>query len=78
MRQRACTSEMIFDVRTLLVYLGSLMTLEPGDLVLTGTPAGVALARPEPRPYLRDGDVIELTAAGLGAQRTPFAAHAAR
>jgi 2-keto-4-pentenoate hydratase/2-oxohepta-3-ene-1,7-dioic acid hydratase in catechol pathway len=78
LRQRACTSEMVFDVPTLLVHLSSLMTLEPGDLVLTGTPAGVAVTRPEPRPYLRDGDVMELTATGLGAQRTPFAAHAAR
>ncbi len=70
-RQRACTSEMVFDVPALLVYLGGLMTLEPGDLVLTGTPAGVAVARPEPRPFLRDGDVMELTATGLGAQRNP-------
>jgi 2-keto-4-pentenoate hydratase/2-oxohepta-3-ene-1,7-dioic acid hydratase in catechol pathway len=76
-RQHARTSEMVFDVPTLLIYLSGLMTLEPGDLILTGTPAGVAVARPEPKPYLRDGDVIELTATGLGAQRTPFAAHAA-
>jgi 2-keto-4-pentenoate hydratase/2-oxohepta-3-ene-1,7-dioic acid hydratase in catechol pathway len=76
-RQHARTSEMVFDVPTLLTFLCSLMTLEPGDLILTGTPAGVAVARPEPKPYLRDGDVMELTASGLGAQRTPFAAHAA-
>ena len=76
-RQRARTSEMVFDVPTLVTYLCSLMTLEPGDLIITGTPAGVAVARPEPKPYLRDGDVMELTATGLGEQRTPFAAHAA-
>jgi 2-keto-4-pentenoate hydratase/2-oxohepta-3-ene-1,7-dioic acid hydratase in catechol pathway len=77
-RQHACTSEMVFDVPTLLVCLAGLMTLEPGDLILTGTPAGVAVTRPEPRPYLCDGDVLELGATGLGAQRTPFAADAAR
>jgi 2-keto-4-pentenoate hydratase/2-oxohepta-3-ene-1,7-dioic acid hydratase in catechol pathway len=71
-RQHACTSEMVFDVPALLVYLAGLMTLEPGDLILTGTPAGVAVSRAEPKPYLRHGDVIELTATGLGAQRTPF------
>jgi 2-keto-4-pentenoate hydratase/2-oxohepta-3-ene-1,7-dioic acid hydratase in catechol pathway len=71
-RQHACTSEMVFDVPALLVYLAGLMTLEPGDLILTGTPAGVAVSRPEPKPYLRHGDVIVLTATGLGAQRTPF------
>jgi 2-keto-4-pentenoate hydratase/2-oxohepta-3-ene-1,7-dioic acid hydratase in catechol pathway len=46
------------------------MTLEPGDLVLTGTPAGVAAGRPEPRPYLRAGDVVEAEVHGLGRQRT--------
>ena len=46
------------------------MTLEPGDLVLTGTPGGVAATSPEPKPFLRDGDVVELQVAGLGRQRT--------
>ncbi|MGV9662795.1 fumarylacetoacetate hydrolase family protein [Nocardia niigatensis] len=46
------------------------MTLEPGDLVLTGTPAGVAVSRLEPKPYLRDGDVVVVEVAGLGRQQT--------
>ncbi|GAB3439284.1 hypothetical protein GCM10027517_12480 [Phycicoccus ginsengisoli] len=46
------------------------MTLEAGDVVLTGTPAGVAMGRPEPRPYLRHGQVVEADGGLLGRQRT--------
>jgi 2-keto-4-pentenoate hydratase/2-oxohepta-3-ene-1,7-dioic acid hydratase in catechol pathway len=45
------------------------MTLYPGDVINTGTPAGVALGDPERRPYLRAGDVVELEIDGLGQQR---------
>jgi 2-keto-4-pentenoate hydratase/2-oxohepta-3-ene-1,7-dioic acid hydratase in catechol pathway len=45
------------------------MTLEPGDLVLTGTPAGVAMAHPEPRPYLRHGDLVQADGGVLGRHR---------
>ncbi|MFE3192499.1 fumarylacetoacetate hydrolase family protein [Nocardia sp. NPDC059240] len=69
-RQSGSTGDMVSGVGELLVYLSSLMTLEPGDLVLTGTPAGVAVSRPEPKPYLRDGDVIVVEVAGLGRQQT--------
>lgn len=71
LRQRGSTEDMAFSVAELLRYLSGLMTLEPGDLVLTGTPAGVAAGRPDPKPFLRDGDVVELEVAGLGRQRTP-------
>lgn len=72
-RQSGATSLMAFGVGELLAYLSSLMTLEPGDLVLTGTPGGVAAWRPDPKPYLRDGDVVEAEVRGLGQQRTPVA-----
>lgn len=70
-RQRASTSLMAYGVGELLAYVSTLMTLEPGDLVLTGTPGGVAAGRPDPKPYLREGDVVEAEVAGLGRQCTP-------
>jgi len=45
------------------------MVLAPGDVVNTGTPAGVALGQPDPKPYLRRNDVVELEIDGLGRQR---------
>lgn len=70
-RQSGSTSLMAHGVGELLAYVSTLMTLEPGDLLLTGTPAGVAAGRPEPKPFLRAGDVVEAEVAGLGRQRTP-------
>ena len=64
---------MAYGVGELLAYVSSLMTLEPGDLVLTGTPGGVAAGRPEPKPFLRHGDVVHAEVSGLGSQRTPVA-----
>jgi 2-keto-4-pentenoate hydratase/2-oxohepta-3-ene-1,7-dioic acid hydratase in catechol pathway len=69
-RQDDSTRDMIFGVADLLCYASGVMTLEPGDLVVTGTPAGVAMAQPEPRPYLRHGDVVELDGGVLGSHRT--------
>ncbi|PWW46367.1 fumarylacetoacetate hydrolase family protein [Melaminivora alkalimesophila] len=63
------TRDFIFPVPDVLSYISRFMTLEPGDVVLTGTPAGVGLGqRPEPR-FLRPGDVMRLGATGLGEQR---------
>jgi 2-keto-4-pentenoate hydratase/2-oxohepta-3-ene-1,7-dioic acid hydratase in catechol pathway len=73
-RQSSSTSEMVVRVADILCYLSTLMTLEPGDLVLTGTPAGVAVSRAEPKPFLRHGDLVELEVSGLGVQRTPVRA----
>jgi 2-keto-4-pentenoate hydratase/2-oxohepta-3-ene-1,7-dioic acid hydratase in catechol pathway len=67
-RQNGNTKDMIFDVPYLIWYLSRHMVLEPGDVINTGTPAGVALGLPG-HPYLRSGDVIELTIDGLGGQR---------
>jgi len=50
-------------------YLSQFMVLEPGDVINTGTPAGVALGHPDPKPYLRAGQVVELGISGLGTQR---------
>jgi 2-keto-4-pentenoate hydratase/2-oxohepta-3-ene-1,7-dioic acid hydratase in catechol pathway len=67
-RQRGNTADMVFDVNYLIWYLSQIMVLEAGDLINTGTPAGVSLGH-ENVPYLEAGDVIELLADGLGAQR---------
>ena len=68
--QDSSTSQMVFGVAHLVWYLSQFMVLEPGDVVNTGTPAGVALGQPDPKPYLRAGDVVELEISGLGRQRT--------
>ncbi|MCU1617141.1 MAG: putative hydrolase [Frankiales bacterium] len=67
-RQNGSTADMIFPVLEVLRYVSRFMVLNPGDLVNTGTPAGVALALPG-TPYLRPGDAVELEIDGLGRQR---------
>ncbi|MFB7451246.1 fumarylacetoacetate hydrolase family protein [Streptomyces sp. NPDC056194] len=67
-RQNGHTKNMIFDVAYLVWYLSQYMVLRPGDVINTGTPAGVALGLPG-TPYLRAGDTVELTIDGLGTQR---------
>jgi 2-keto-4-pentenoate hydratase/2-oxohepta-3-ene-1,7-dioic acid hydratase in catechol pathway len=67
-RQESSTNQMIFGVAELLSHLSRFMTLLPGDLVSTGTPAGVAMGQ-EPPPYLRAGDVVALGIEGLGSSR---------
>jgi 2-keto-4-pentenoate hydratase/2-oxohepta-3-ene-1,7-dioic acid hydratase in catechol pathway len=66
-RQDSSTKDMIFDVPTLVYELSQVTVLEPGDLINTGTPEGVALSGRF--PYLRPGDVVELEIDGLGRQR---------
>src|SRR5260370_21094046 len=65
LRQNSSTSNMIFDVATLVSYVRQLMTLLPGDIISTGTPAGGGLGL-NPPTYLRAGDVVELGIEGLG------------
>jgi 2-keto-4-pentenoate hydratase/2-oxohepta-3-ene-1,7-dioic acid hydratase in catechol pathway len=67
-RQDGSTADMIFGVDHVVWYLSQFMVLEPGDVINTGTPAGVALGMPD-HPYLRSGDVMELWIDGLGRQR---------
>jgi 2-keto-4-pentenoate hydratase/2-oxohepta-3-ene-1,7-dioic acid hydratase in catechol pathway len=69
LRQNGSTKDMVFGVGEIIHYLSQFMVLEPGDLINTGTPAGVALGKPDPKPYLREGDVVELEIDGLGRQR---------
>lgn len=68
-RQDGTTADLVFGVAEVLAYLSGLMTLEPGDVVVTGTPAGVAMARPDERSYLRAGDVVVADGGILGWQR---------
>ena len=66
-RQDGTTADMVFGPAELVRYLSQFMVLHPGDVISTGTPAGVALGTGA--PYLRAGDVVELAAEGLGSQR---------
>lgn len=68
-RQQSSTANMIFDVPTLVSYVSEFMTLLPGDVISTGTPAGVGLGM-KPNPvYLKEGDVVELGMERLGESR---------
>ncbi len=66
--QNGNSSKMIFNVYYVVHYLSQFMTLEAGDVILTGTPPGVALGMKEPK-YLKEGDVVELSIENLGSQR---------
>lgn len=68
MRQMASTRDMVFNVNLLIAYVTSVMTLEPGDLLFTGTPAGVG--------PLEDGDLVEVEIEGLGKLSNPVKAEA--
>jgi 2-keto-4-pentenoate hydratase/2-oxohepta-3-ene-1,7-dioic acid hydratase in catechol pathway len=71
LRQDGNTKDMIFGIEHLVWYLSQFMVLRPGDVINTGTPAGVALGRAG-TPYLRAGDVVEVEIDGLGRQRQVF------
>lgn len=66
MRQMASTREMMFSVEQLIAFISSVMTLTPGDLILTGTPAGIG--------PLNDGDTVEVSVEGIGSLSNPVAA----
>ncbi|MBW5484744.1 fumarylacetoacetate hydrolase family protein [Streptomyces bambusae] len=72
LKQDGSTSDQIFPVGEVVRYLSRFMTLYPGDVIVTGTPAGVAMGQPEPKPYLRAGDVVEVEIDRLGRQRQEF------
>jgi 2-keto-4-pentenoate hydratase/2-oxohepta-3-ene-1,7-dioic acid hydratase in catechol pathway len=67
-RQTGSTATMIFDPYVIVHYLSQFLVLEPGDLILTGTPPGVGMGFDPPR-YLQPGDIVELGIDGLGTQR---------
>lgn len=71
-RQSSNTKNLIFAVGELVRYVSRFMVLEPGDLINTGTPGGVALATGRPEDYLKPGDIVELGITGLGSQRLRF------
>ena len=66
--QRGHSGSMIFTVAQIISHLSELMSLQPGDVIATGTPPGVGMGM-KPPVYLREGDVMELRIAGLGAQK---------
>ena len=70
MRQMGSTHDMVFDIDKLIAFASSIMTLEPGDIIMTGTPAGVS--------PLRAGDVVEITIDRLGTLRNPVANESAK
>jgi 2-keto-4-pentenoate hydratase/2-oxohepta-3-ene-1,7-dioic acid hydratase in catechol pathway len=72
LRQDARTSDLIFGIRALVDFLQETCTLEPGDLILTGTPSGVGMAR-DPRVFLQSGDVVRIEIESLGAIEHPIA-----
>jgi 2-keto-4-pentenoate hydratase/2-oxohepta-3-ene-1,7-dioic acid hydratase in catechol pathway len=65
LRQMASTRDMIFGIDQIIAYISSIMTLEPGDAIMTGTPAGISPLNP--------GDVVEAAIEGLGILRNPVA-----
>lgn len=69
LRQDASVADLIFDIPTLIECISSVITLEPGDLLATGTPAGVGLASP-PR-FLKKGDVVAIDVSGIGRLENP-------
>lgn len=68
--QASRTSQMVFPIARLVAHLSRGTTLEPGDVILTGTPAGVGVARTPPR-WLVDGDMVEVSVGGVGTLRNP-------
>jgi ureidoglycolate lyase len=67
MKQNGSTRDMIFPVAVLISYISTFMSLQPGDVILTGTPAGVGLGQ-KPPSYLKPGDVVTASIEGLGEQ----------
>jgi acylpyruvate hydrolase len=69
--QASSTDRMIFDVATLVSIISEAMTLLPGDLIVTGTPAGIGHSR-DPKLYMKPGDVVEVEIEGIGTLRNPI------
>jgi len=65
------TENMVFSVPTIIAYLTQIMTLNPGDLIASGTPEGVGYAR-KPPVFMKPGDVVEVEIGKLGVLRNPI------
>lgn len=76
-KQSAPLSDLIFDVPAIIEYISTAFTLEPGDVIFTGTPAGVGQAR-EPQEWLQPGDTVRVEITGLGALENPVIAEPGR
>ena len=76
-RQQASTSNMIHSIRQQIEHLTTAFTLEPGDLIFTGTPEGVGAAM-EPPQFLKDGDVVRIEISDIGVLGNPVANEVAR
>lgn len=74
--QSARTDDMVFDVASLIAIISEAITLEPGDVIVTGTPAGVGVAR-KPQLFMKPGDVCEVEVEGIGTLVNPIAQEAA-
>ena len=74
--QSASTDDLVFDVATLVSVLSEAFTLEAGDVIVTGTPSGVGLAR-KPPLWMKPGDVCEVELEGSGTLRNPVVDHRA-
>jgi len=70
-KQKSSTRELIFSVRDIITHLAGMMTLEPGDIIATGTPAGVGFGR-QPQEFIQSGDRIAVTIEGLGTLENTF------
>jgi acylpyruvate hydrolase len=71
--QSSNTKHLIFNTFDLIAYMSQVFTLEPGDVVSTGTPAGVGFAR-KPQIFMKHGDIVRIEIEGLGALENPVAA----
>ena len=73
--QKSNTSNLIFKIDFLVSYLSAIMTLEPGDVIATGTPAGIGGAR-NPKRFLKPGETVRIEIAKLGVLENPVVAEA--
>jgi 2-keto-4-pentenoate hydratase/2-oxohepta-3-ene-1,7-dioic acid hydratase in catechol pathway len=73
-KQDARTADMIFPVDAIIEWLSKGLTIEPGDIIATGTPEGVGMGRTPPE-YLREGDVVEIEVEGVGVLRNRIVTH---
>jgi 2-keto-4-pentenoate hydratase/2-oxohepta-3-ene-1,7-dioic acid hydratase in catechol pathway len=72
LRQRAPVGDLIFDIPTLIATISAAITLEPGDIIATGTPAGVGIGFTPPR-FLKPGDRVRIEVPGIGVLENPVA-----